>query len=123
MQETLFKVHRNRTSYNGESAFSTWVYTMGRNTCIDFLRKSRKQRDAAESVNGEMMSEVDELPDAGSPGPEALALQKEESLEIRKVILGALSYSDREILFLRMYKDLSYREISAMTGKPVGTIK
>ncbi len=122
VQETLFKVYRNRASYNGETAFSTWVYTIGRNTCIDFLRQARNRYDAAEPVSKEPAPGAEEFPDA-RPGPETLALRKEEGREIREAILDILSPADREILFLRMYKEMPYREISAMTGKPVGTIK
>lgn len=117
VQETLLKIFKNRTGYDETYAFSTWVYTVGRNTCIDFLRKTRRF-----SENEEILDEADALTDHRQQGPEAALVRGEELREIAAAV-DRLTASNRELVYLRMYEDCTYREISTITGKPVGTVK
>ena len=116
-QETLLKIHRKRSEYDEKYAFSTWLYAICRNTCIDFLRKTRRLR-----VNEQALEETAGTADILRPGPEAALIQKEAVKDIAAVVDRLVS-SDRELVYLRMYEELSYREISAIVGMPIGTIK
>lgn len=116
-QETLLKIHGKRSEYDEKYAFSTWVYAVCRNTCIDFLRQNRRLKE-----NEQAMEEADGTADLFRPGPEA-ALMRDETLRDITAAVGRLVSSHRELVYLRMYEELSYREISAITAKPTGTIK
>jgi len=116
-QETLLKIHRKRFEYDEKYAFSTWVYAVCRNTCIDFLRKNRRLQE-----NERAMVETERTADVLRPGPEAALIRKEALRDIAAAVERLVS-SDQELVYLRMYEELSYREISAITGKPTGTVK
>ncbi len=117
VQEILLKVYKNRDTYAEKHAVSTWIYTIARNTCIDFLRKSQKPRPVEMDID-----KIIQLPDRKNLNPEETSTKGELRSLIASFIEN-LPENDRELVFLKMFEDLPYREISAITGRPTGTIK
>lgn len=117
VQESLIKVYAHMDSFSEDYAISTWVFTIGRNTCIDFLRKQGRnpETDAFDSDCFDLVNQRDEE-------PSAIFFRKELERNIDEFKRN-LPAKDKELMYLRTYENLPYREIAAITGKPVGSVK
>jgi RNA polymerase sigma-70 factor (ECF subfamily) len=117
-QEVWIRVWRNIKSFRGESAFSTWLYRIAVNTCLNI--RQREARREEREVGGET-SYLSE-PTGGEADPEAGTL----SAERRDEIQAALKYvraEHRAALVLRHMEGLSYAEIAEVLEIPDGTAK
>ena len=121
-QEAFLRAWRNLPNFQFESAFSTWLFRLTHNICIDFLR-SRKRKAAVSltvSQDGEEEAQFD-LPDP-APDPEQALLMAEDRALVAKA-LAALPAEQREIIVLRAVNGLSYGEIAAILKLQEGTVK
>jgi RNA polymerase sigma factor (sigma-70 family) len=120
-QETFFKVIQTlkKGQYNEEGKFLAWVLRIARNLIIDHFRRVRKMPSVPVYVNdeGEEVSVFDHIA-AGeaSPGAEMSAFRK----EIRTMITS-LPEEQREVVLMRMYYDMSFKEIAEFTGVSINT--
>jgi RNA polymerase sigma-70 factor, ECF subfamily len=120
-QETFLKVFRARESYDPAQPFLPWFHRILRNTCFSFLRKHRRLRKRSLTVIGSDGEELDfEIVDS-APGPATVAETGERS-RLLTTAMEHLSARDREILALRQFDELSYREIAQTLGIPEGTV-
>jgi RNA polymerase sigma-70 factor (ECF subfamily) len=117
-QESLIKLYRGIRSFKGQSAFSSWVYRLTVNTCLDGLRKRRK---APISLDFALESGVNL--DAGEESsPESSALSIENASDIQRAI-STLSDDHKQVIVLRDISGLTYEEIAYSLGISVGTVK
>ena len=120
-QETFLKVFRARTSYDPSQPFLPWFHRILRNTCFSFLRRHRRLRKHSLSAGSHDAEEPDwEIVDP-DPDPSELAMREERTLLFERAI-AELSSRDREILALRHFQELSYKEIATALGIPEGTV-
>lgn len=98
-QETFVKVSRHKQHFRGEAEWSTWIYRVAVNTCLDHLRKLKKERNNLAEYLEEMV-----VQNLDSGGDRVLA-----KLELER-ILGHLRPRLRTILFLTLAEGLSYAE-------------
>jgi RNA polymerase sigma-70 factor (ECF subfamily) len=112
VQETLLKALRNLHRYRGQAAVKTWVFTIARNLCLDHLRHSGRSRLR---LLGSMPDVDQALPDPLSPEPGRTLEQEEVRAEVTRALSG-LPADARELLILRIYLGLSYREIARRRG-------
>lgn len=122
-QEAFLSAWRGLESFHGEAAFSTWLYRLTSNLCIDFLRREKRKRAAGPVFYlDDTEEEVPlELPDYG-----AEPHRKLEQTEVRQQIaqgMAALSPEHRQILSLREISGLSYQEIADILAVEEGTVK
>lgn len=121
-QEAFLNAWRGLSKFGGQSSFSTWLYRLASNACIDFLR--REKRRSALSMTLESKDEDDhqaDLPDERwSPERE---LERKKSRQALQAGLAALSPEHREVLLLRETEGLSYQEIARCLGLEDGTVK
>lgn len=121
--EAFGKAFRNLSQYTNTSAFSTWLFRIAANNCIDFLRKKRLNLvmidQTYENEEGEVASI--ELSDDNF-NPEEKLCDKEDKESIRNVI-SKLKPHYRELIELRYFEELSYEEIAIKLQMPLGTIK
>ena len=106
--------------FRGESSFSTWLYRLASNACVDLLRREGRHRAAA----GPSLNDEDaalDVPD-DAPSPHALAEQAELRDQIEEG-LAALPPDYREVLILREIHQRSYDEISEILSLDLGTVK
>lgn len=97
-----------------------WFMAIVRNACMDALAAARRDRVAEsfdEEAHGASMLEAGERPDT----PETLAMRASDA-RLLHTCLAALPLEFREALVLREMEELSYREISAIVGVPIGTV-
>ena len=121
-QEAVLKAWRGLKFVQFESAFSTWLYRLTSNTCIDFLRKQKKQKQVSTTfLNEDEEAEEYSLPDP-EPLPEEQVLMREQKEEIARA-MDRLEVEYREILTLRVIQGLSYIEIGDILGLKEGTVK
>ena len=121
-QEAFLKAWRGLAFYHAESAFSTWLYRLTTNVCIDFLRRRKRRPTVSLTVEqeGEEAAEL-EVADE-QPQPEEQVLHK----EVRSEIAGAMEHLEedfRMILTLRVIDELSYEEIAEIMDLKIGTVK
>ena len=118
LQDAMLRIYRAIGSFKGQSAFSTWVYRITMNTCLDELRR-RKTRNS---------SSLDTLLESGwSPTdeddvPERHAIKSEQRRVIDRAI-AALPEDMRSAIVLRDIQGYSYEEIAAMLDANIGTVK
>lgn len=121
-QEAFVKAWRGLQFYKYESAFSTWLYRLTTNVCIDFLRKQKRRPTVSLTVQQEDEETVELEIEDGQPQPEAQILHREVKTEIARA-MDQLEDEFRMILTLRVIDDLSYEEIAAIMDLKIGTVK
>jgi len=119
-QEALLKTYRARETYREGEPFLPWFHRILRNTCFSFLRKHKRIK--RHSLTSERDGEETEWEiESGAPAPS----EKSEGDEVLVVFWHAferLSARDREILSLRHFDDLAYKEIAHALDIPEGTV-
>ena len=120
-QEVFLRAFRSLDRYCPEQPLAAWLYRIANNLCIDIARR-RRLKTSSLTVAGEREDPAElEIPD-NSGNPELLFTGNETRRAIEDAI-AALPYKYRVVTVLRHLQDLSYQEISAITGQPEGTVK
>jgi len=117
-QEAFIRVYTSVRKFNPGHKFFSWFYTILSNLCKNHLR-SRKIRERY-IKNGSAGVEINYL-DKQTPNPEALVEGNERSQRLWEEITK-LPYEFREIIVLKHFQELSYKEISEMLGIPMGSV-
>jgi RNA polymerase sigma-70 factor (ECF subfamily) len=117
-QDTFIKVIKTlkSSSYNEEGKFLPWVMRIAHNLIIDHFRKSKKMP---------LFRETEEFSIFSIMSDDALTIEnsiiaEQVVLDIRKLIEG-LPSGQKEVLIMRMYQDISFKEISEITGVSINT--
>lgn len=106
-QEALVRVYRFLPRFKGDSKFSTWLFSIIRNCCLDEVRRIQRRRATAERVEAE---------------PSAPRSDPSVRVEVREA-LGRLPFELREpVVLIDMFGE-SYRDAAAILGVPEGTVK
>ena len=116
-QEAFFKAFRALSSFRGDSRFSTWLYRLAGNVCLDMLRR----RPAVPTLSMDDDDAPLFLAD-DSPSPEDL-LERREIHRAVSDALAAMPPEFRQAVVLRDVNGLSYEEIADVTGLEAGTVK
>lgn len=121
-QATFVRVWEALSSFRGDASFSTWVYRITMNVCLDELRRRKNQPYSLteEDEDGEIAGERD-MPDY-SDEPAGTTEQRELQ-EIVHEAIGRLSEDFRSVIVLYDIRGLSYQEISDALDIPLGTVK
>lgn len=120
-QEAFIKAWRGLAQYQFGAEFSTWLYRLTRNVCIDHLRQRKRRPTVPLETEQDGETAALPLPDS-APGPEERALQAEKQRVLASAV-QALPEDQREILILRVVNDLPYERISEILSLPLGTVK
>ena len=122
-QEAFLNAWRGLGRFQGESSFSTWLYRLATNACIDFLRKEKRRQSLSMTVSLDDEEEARqvELPDERY-APEG-ALERAEARRAVAEGLERLTLEHRQVLVLREIHGLSYAEIGQVLGLEEGTVK
>jgi RNA polymerase sigma factor (sigma-70 family) len=119
--ETFAKAFEKLDKYQPEYAFSTWLFRVATNNCIDFLRKKKLNTVSIDN----MIDDDDDRPmqiKADTLNPEESSIKKQQSEEL-KLLVESLPPRYRNLLTLRYFDELSYEEIAQQLDLPLGTVK
>ena len=120
--EAFGKAFRNLSQYSPSFAFSTWLFKIASNNCIDFLRK--KKNDIISLDTPSDSSDQDQsIPIAANVLDPEEALIKDQKLSVMHLIVSKLKPRYRNLIELRYFKEYSYEEISQELELPIGTVK
>jgi RNA polymerase sigma factor (sigma-70 family) len=120
--ETFAKAFEKLEKYQPEFAFSTWLFRVATNNCIDFIRKKKLNtmsihgmtNDDGEEKQFEIKSDV--------LNPEESSIKKQQTQELR-LLIESLPSRYRNLITLRYFDELSYEEIAVQLDLPLGTVK
>lgn len=122
VQETFLRVHKNLERYDENLKFSTWIYRIATNLCIDRLRKRKPTYSLdAESSEHEGLDGYSMIP-SDNRTPESEMLLSETQRIIHEAI-DSLPPKYKTVMMLRYIQELSLQEISDVLDMPVTTIK
>jgi RNA polymerase sigma-70 factor (ECF subfamily) len=124
-QEVFLRAYRGLGGFKGASRFSTWLYAIASNHCLNHLQaRARRPRAASLSAPAEgddPPGSVDRLPD-GAPRADVL-LERRDLARIVQLELQQIKEEHRVVLILRDIQGLSYEEIAEMLGLELGTVR
>jgi RNA polymerase sigma-70 factor (ECF subfamily) len=117
-QDTFIKVIKTlkSNSYNEEGKFLPWVMRISHNLIIDYYRKNKKMPMFRETEEFSIFSIMSD----NVPNIESQLITSQVESDLRKLILE-LPEDQKEVLMMRMYQDLSFKEISELTGVSINT--
>jgi len=126
-QEVFIKVWKNLKKYKNGQNFKTWLFTIAKNSAIDFLRKRKaivfsdleseinKKGDKDDFNFSETIESEESLPDA--------MLQKIQDVNFLNKLLSQISTEYKTILLLHYQEDMTFEEIGEILDKPLNTVK
>jgi RNA polymerase sigma-70 factor (ECF subfamily) len=121
-QDSLVKAFIRIADFDRRAAFSTWLTRIAINTCLDELRRRRREALVAEDSDGDDETAVlERVPDEGA-GPDARSMQK-QAVACLAIHEEDLPPRQREIFRLRFYAEMELEEIAAALDVHVGTVK
>lgn len=120
--EAFGKAFKNLHQYSPTYAFSTWLFKIASNNCIDFLRKKKGVTISIENDNEQLeMSETAKLK-SKDLNPEERMIRKQKAILLHKVV-RRLKPHYQTLVELRYFNELSYEEIAMELQLPLGTVK
>lgn len=122
--EAFGKAFNRLHQYTPKYAFSTWLFRIATNNCIDFIRKKRMvtlsiDRPIDKSEGG---NDINMNIKSSSLDPEERFIKKQK-IKMMREIVNQLKPRSKELVVLRYFRELSYDEIAKETKLPLGTIK
>lgn len=113
VQDVFMRMLKYRSTYQGRSKFTLWMYQIARNAHIDFLRKKKNTLPLDEQWSEPITSEA-------SP---AEKLEGGQEVQLMRQALAQLPLKKREVLILSRYQNLKYKEIAELMDCHIGTVK
>ncbi len=126
--ETFVKVFQNLDKFRFEHPFSSWLFRIGTNHCIDFIR--RKKRVEIISIE-QFMKKIDEnnsdKEEVYDVVDEAQNIEensiRSQQIEVLRLLMNKLPTNYRKVLTLRYFEDMNYQQIAHELHIPIGTVK
>lgn len=112
VQDTFLGIYERRHELQSLRSFRGWLFTVGRNRCLTLLRQQKTRGRLGASADSEPQEKE----------PPALLESAEESRLVQRA-LAEMPPEQREVLVLREYQELSYREIAEITGATESAVK
>lgn len=119
--EAFGKAFKNIAQYTPNYAFSTWLFKIATNNCIDFIRKKKANLISLDHSSDEQENITAPL-QSDSPDPEEDMI-KSQRMALTRNVVSKLKPRYRTLVELRYFKEYSYDEIANELGLPIGTVK
>ncbi len=121
--EAFSKAFKNLHTYTPDFAFSTWLFRIASNNCIDYMRRKKQNLLSIDShVDADMPLEFVNLFSAETLDPEENLIRKQKIKMLHQVV-NQLKPHYRELIEMFYFKEYSYDEISKEMNIPIGTVK
>ncbi len=120
--EAFGKAFKNLHQYTPEYAFSTWLFKIATNNCIDFLRNKSK---STQVINGSIHQDGDDQPSrvvASGLDPEEQFIRSQK-IELMHEVVEKLKPHYKKLITMRYFQEYSYDEIATELNLPLGTVK
>jgi RNA polymerase sigma-70 factor, ECF subfamily len=125
LQETFLRVIKGAEAYKRQAKFTTWLYTIARNLCVDQSRRAKHRKaqslDAPLSASNESSTLLDVLPNE-QMGADRKTINKELHVRLHGA-LAQLSEEQREVFLMREFLDMPFKDIADVVGVPENTVK
>lgn len=118
VQEALLKAMRYFKSFRGENV-RPWLLQIVRHACFSWLKENRRGESTTETEGGD--GDFRDVAAPGSAEPQAVALRNADRAQVNAALAG-LPVVYREVLVLREFEDMSYKEIAHVADIPIGTV-
>jgi RNA polymerase sigma factor (sigma-70 family) len=120
--EAFNKAFSKLDQYTPDFAFSTWLYRIAKNNCIDYLRRNKKDNDnMVNQMEAGVGIVAHELANQ-LPSPEQLMINRQETALLREIV-ESLHPKYKDIIKLHYFSELSCEEIAQQLDLPEGTVK
>lgn len=119
--EAFGKAFHNLAKYIPSHAFSTWLFRIATNNCIDFMRRKSQTPRPFDHDEGEE-DEMEATVASDARGPDELMIDRETAASLIKIV-KALKPRYRRLIELRYFEEYSYEEIASELSLPIGTVK
>lgn len=120
--ETFAKAFEKLDKYQPEFAFSTWLFRVATNNCIDFIRKKKLNTMSIHGMTNDDGEEKQLDIKSDVLNPEESSIKKQQTQELR-MLIESLPSRYRNLITLRYFDELSYEEIAVQLDLPLGTVK
>ncbi|MBW7846902.1 MAG: sigma-70 family RNA polymerase sigma factor [Bacteroidales bacterium] len=120
--EAFGKAFKKLDQYVPEYGFSTWLFRIATNNCIDFQRKNKIHTISFSETEKEKRNYSDLLKAESSSDPEASVIHSQKLMHVRQVV-EKLKPHYRSLIEMRYYEEMSYEEIAEKMHLPLGTVK
>lgn len=120
VQDIFFKIFRNLVNFKGQSKFSSWLFRIAVNDCVDHLRRLKVRKEHSLDHIREYGFDVPDL--HHSSDVEGQIVDAETQQRIRAV-LNSLPENQRTVVVMKIYQDMKFDEIAEILGDPVSTVK
>jgi RNA polymerase sigma-70 factor, ECF subfamily len=125
LQEAFMRVIRGAEAYKRQAKFTTWLYTIARNLCVDQTRRRKHRKhaslDAPLDAGEESGSLLDVLP-SKEMASDRKSVNKQLHETMQRAIAG-LSEEQREVFLMREFLDMPFKQIADVVGVPENTVK
>ncbi|MBQ6955096.1 MAG: sigma-70 family RNA polymerase sigma factor [Bacteroidales bacterium] len=121
--ETFGKAFASLHLYTPTHAFSTWLYTIATNNCVDYIRKRRLQTVYLDDICSTTVGDIHEFPiPSEAPGPEESFIH-EQRVSLLRDVVRSLKPRYRRLVEMRYFDEMTYEEIAEELNIPLGTVK
>ena len=119
--EAFGKAFRSLDSYTPKFAFSTWLFKIATNNCVDFIRKKQLAPTTFDYLQENLDNATVNI-QSDMPDPEELLINHQKIAALKDIV-SQLKPRYKSLIELRYYKEYSYEEISSELNLPIGTVK
>jgi len=125
LQEAFMRVIKGAEAYKRQAKFTTWLYTIARNLCVDQIRRRKHRKHAS------LDAPMDTTDDSGTlldvlPSNEMASDRKSVNKQMHETMqraIEALSEEQREVFLMREFLDMPFKQIADVVGVPENTVK
>ena len=125
LQEAFMRVIKGAEAYKRQAKFTTWLYTIARNLCVDQTRRRKHRKHASLDAPMDASEESGTLMDV-IPGNEMASDRKSVNKQLHEQMqraIAGLSEEQREVFLMREFLDMPFKQIADVVGVPENTVK
>jgi RNA polymerase sigma-70 factor (ECF subfamily) len=121
VQEAFLRVYRNAATWEPTAKFSTWLYTVVSNLCLNYKRDRARDKLRLVSGDDESSNPLEQM--AATEEPDVDAMDADERARLIREAIQELPENQRMALILSRYEDKSYEEVAEILGTTVAAVK